>query len=190
MVLRYDKTELDSWFGHFQELQNSKQYAHARKAVIRLNKTAAQPENGPPDIRLPRRGNTRQHFPRKKNWRHTPNQAFGKNGKAKHFVLGTTEKPNTSLWETWAANASLFNNSCAARSDKTPWPALGTHSVQLRPKGRRRYPQWCWRFGWFNVLQTLKLWNGEKLKVWIFENSDGLKLWKTWKFDILNVSMF
>ena len=125
-----------------------------------------------------------------KNWRHTPNQAFGKNGKAKHFVLGTTEKPNTSLWETWAANASLFNNSCAARSDKTPWPALGTHSVQLRPKGRRRYPQWCWRFGWFNVLQTLKLWNGEKLKVWIFENFDGLKLWKTWKFDILIFSMF
>ena len=78
--------------------------------------------------------------PKKKRKTHTQTGVW-ENGKAKHFVLGKTDEPNTSFWGTWAANGSLFNNSCAARSDKTPRPALGTHSVQLTPKQHRRYPQ-------------------------------------------------
>ena len=123
MILRCDKTELDSWFGHFQELQNSKQYAHARKAVIRLNKTAAQPENGPPDIRLPRRGNTRQQLPRKNNGRHTPKQAFGK-----------TEKPNTSLWEKLMSQTLRFGK----RGLRTvPYSTTAAPHVQTQHPDRR-----------------------------------------------------
>ena len=122
-ILRYDKTELDSWFGHFQELQNSKQYAHARKAVIRLNKTAAQPENGPPDIRLPRRGNTRQHFPRKKFEDTHPTRRLGK-----------TEKPNTSFWEQRKSQTLRFGK----RGLRTlPYSTIAAPHVQTRHPDRR-----------------------------------------------------